>query len=71
MRKPTNSRASAPMVAVTEDPFLLYSLDAEMTAIGSMLFGDQFASQVFDVCSEADFYFPAHRAIFAAMTELQ
>jgi replicative DNA helicase len=54
-----------------EDPVLLHSMDAEMTSLGSMFFGERAADKVFALLEEEDFYYPAHRDIYRAMRQLQ
>lgn len=56
---------------LSEEPILLYSLDAEMTALGSMFYGERSADMVLAILEENDFYHPAHREIFRAMRQLQ
>ncbi len=59
-------------MAALKDAFVpLHSIDAEMSALGSMLYGDKPAEQVFGLLEEDDFYVPAHRDIFRAMRQLQ
>lgn len=53
-----------------DDEFLLYSLDAEMTAIASCLFGEKYLQKVRSAVSKEDFYFPAHREIYDCIETL-
>ncbi|MBI5706478.1 MAG: replicative DNA helicase [Armatimonadetes bacterium] len=49
----------------------LHSMDAEMSALGSMMYGERPAEQVFAALGEDDWYVPAHRELFRAMLQLQ
>lgn len=49
----------------------LHSIDAEMSALGSMTYGERPAEQVFALLTEDDWYVPAHREVFRAMLQLQ
>lgn len=60
-----------PSALISEEPFLLHSLDAEMTALGSMFFGERAADKVFALLDDNDFYYPAHRELYRAMRQLQ
>ncbi|CAN5504445.1 replicative DNA helicase [soil metagenome] len=53
---------------MTLDP--LYNLEAEMSALGSMLLSERAAEETVTVLQEDDFYLPAHRYIFRAMLQL-
>ncbi len=59
------------MRTITDELVPLHSLEAEMSALGSMLFGERPADEVFAILDEEDFYRPAHREIFKAMRQLQ
>jgi len=48
----------------------LYSLEHEMSVLGSMLLSDRAAEEMVSVLDEGDFYRPAHREIFKAMRQL-
>jgi replicative DNA helicase len=56
---------------ISDQPFLLHSTDAEMTALGSMFYGERAADLVFGILEDQDFYVPAHREVFRAMRQLQ
>ncbi len=49
----------------------LHSVEAEMSALGSMLYGEKPADQVFGILEEEDLYLPSHREIYRAMRQLQ
>lgn len=64
---------------MTDDSFLpsnsdgllpLYSLEAEMSTLGSMLLSERAAEEIVTMLGEDDFYRPAHRHIFRAITQL-
>lgn len=48
----------------------LYSLEAEMSTLGSMLLSERAAEEIVTILDEKDFYRPAHRLIFKAMKQL-
>ncbi len=48
----------------------LYSLEHEMSTLGSMLLSERAAEEMVSVLDEGDFYRPAHREIFKAMRQL-
>jgi replicative DNA helicase len=48
----------------------LYSLEAEMSALGAMLLSERAAEEIVTILNEDDFYRPAHRLIFKAMKQL-
>lgn len=48
----------------------LYSLEAEMSTLGSMLLSERAAEETVTILDEADFYRPAHRLIYKAMRQL-
>ncbi|MBS1720066.1 MAG: replicative DNA helicase [Armatimonadetes bacterium] len=48
----------------------LYSLEAEMGALGSMLLSERAAEELVTVLDDSDFYRPAHKEIFKAMRQL-
>lgn len=56
---------------LAEELVPLHSNEAEMSALGSMLFGERAADEVFAILDEEDFYRPAHREIYRAMRQLQ
>lgn len=56
---------------LAEELVPLHSLEAEMSALGSMLYGERAADEVFAILSDEDFYRPAHREIYRAMRQLQ
>lgn len=47
------------------------SLDAEMSAIGSMLLSDKAVDEVLERLNDDDFYSPGHREIFRAIRQLR
>jgi len=59
------------MAAVREILIPLHSMDAEMSALGSMLYGERPAEQVFALLEEDDWYVLAHREIYRSMRQLQ
>jgi replicative DNA helicase len=59
------------MQSIAEELVPLHSVEAEMSALGSMLFGERAADEVFSILDEEDFYRPAHREIYRAMRQLQ
>lgn len=48
----------------------LYSYEAEMSTLGSMLLSERAAEEIVTILDEMDFYRPAHRMIFKAMKQL-
>ncbi len=54
----------------TEDFIPLYSDEAEMSTLGSMILSRPAAEEVMSILSEDDFYRPAHRDIYRAMMQL-
>jgi len=48
----------------------LYSLEAEMCTLGSMILSYKAAEEIVTIVSEEDFYSPAHRQIFRAIRQL-
>lgn len=48
----------------------LYSVEAEMSTLGSMLLSERAAEEIVTILNEDDFYRPAHRLIFRAMRQL-
>src|SRR5689334_22706357 len=48
----------------------LYSIDAEMSTLGSMLLSDRAAEEIVSIITDEDFYHPANREIFRAMRQL-
>ncbi|CAN5397787.1 replicative DNA helicase [soil metagenome] len=48
----------------------LYSLEAEMSILGSMLLSERAAEETVGTLDEMDFYRPAHRLIYKAMRQL-
>jgi replicative DNA helicase len=48
----------------------LYSLEAEMSTLGSMLLSERAAEEIVTILDEKDFYRPAHRLIYKAMKQL-
>lgn len=53
-----------------DEPLLLYSLENEMAALGSMLFGAKAADAVLAMLEPEDFHYSAHQEIFRAMKQL-
>jgi replicative DNA helicase len=53
-----------------QDIGALYSSEAEMSTLGSMLLSDRAAEEIVSILGEDDFYNPAHREIFRAMRQL-
>jgi len=47
------------------------SLDAEMSALGSMLLSDKAADEVLERLQDDDFYSPGHREVFRAIRQLK
>ncbi|TXH55031.1 MAG: hypothetical protein E6Q97_09780 [Desulfurellales bacterium] len=58
------------MSAPPED-FTPYDKDAELSVLGSALLHEQAAEYAIAMLSEKDFYFDAHRFVFAAIAEMQ
>jgi replicative DNA helicase len=48
----------------------LYSIEAEMSTLGSMLLSERAAEEIVTIVEEEDFYHPSHRLIFKAMKQL-
>jgi replicative DNA helicase len=48
----------------------LYSLEAEMSTLGSMLLSERAAEETVTILEDSDFYRPAHRLIYKAMKQL-
>ena len=59
------------MQTLAEELVPLHSVEAEMSALGSMLYGERAADEVLAILDEEDFYRPAHREIYRAMRQLQ
>jgi replicative DNA helicase len=59
------------MQTIAEELVPLHSVEAEMSALGSMLYGERAADEVLAILEEEDFYRPAHREIYRAMRQLQ
>jgi len=59
------------MQTIAEELVPLHSLEAEMSALGSMLYTERAADEVFAILEDEDFYRPAHREIFMALRQLQ
>jgi replicative DNA helicase len=57
--------------SISEELIPLHSVEAEMSALGSMLYGERAADEVFAILDDEDLYRPAHREIFRAMRQLQ
>lgn len=58
-------------MSVTQEPRVpLFSLEAEMSVLGSMLLDDRVADEVTGILNENDFYRPAHSEIYRAMRQL-
>lgn len=58
------------MASGSEDLVPLYSLEAEMSTLGSMLLSERAAEEIASMLEDIDFYRPAHRLIFRAMRQL-
>jgi replicative DNA helicase len=58
------------MISGAEELLPLYSLEAEMSALGSMILSERAAEEIVAIVSEDDFYRPAHRLIYRAMRQL-
>lgn len=54
----------------SDNPVPLYSFDAEMGVLGSMLLSERAAEEIVTRLEENDFYRPAHRMIYRAMSQL-
>jgi replicative DNA helicase len=48
----------------------LYSVEAEMSTLGSMLLSERAAEEIVAIITDDDFYNPAHREIFRGMRQL-
>ena len=59
------------MQTLAEELVPLHSVEAEMSALGSMLYGERAADEVLAILDEEDFYRPAHREMYRAMRQLQ
>ncbi len=57
--------------SIAEELIPLHSVEAEMSALGSMLYGERAADEVFAILNDEDYYRPAHREIYRAMRQLQ
>lgn len=58
-------------MAIAPDPRVpAYSLEAEMSVLGSMLLDDRVADEITTLLNDEDFYRPAHAEIFRAMRQL-
>lgn len=58
-------------MAVTPESLVpMHSLEAEMSALGSMMRSERAAEEVVAILNPEDFYRPAHREIFLAMRQL-
>lgn len=58
------------MGLIAENLSPMFSLEAEMSALGSMLLSERAAEEVVNLLEEGDFYRPAHREVFRAMRQL-
>ena len=58
------------VAAHLQETAALYSIEAEMSTLGSMLLSDRAAEEIVSIINEDDFYHPAHREIFRAMRQL-
>jgi len=59
-----------PMSFGDHQPAPLYSVEAEMGVLGSMLLSERAAEEIVTILEDADFYRPAHRLVFKAMLQL-
>lgn len=57
-------------MATPDELVPLYSLEAEMSTLGSMLLSERAAEEIVTILAEEDFYRPAHRFIYRAMRQL-
>lgn len=55
---------------MVQEPLPLFNLEAEMSALGSMILKEQAAEQLLGLLEDKDFYFPAHREMYRAMRQL-
>lgn len=53
-----------------DDAVPLYSVEAEISTLGSMLLSERASEEIVTILNEDDFYRPAHRHIFRAMKAL-
>lgn len=53
-----------------EELLPLYSFEAEMSTLGSMLLSERAAEEIVTILEEEDFYRPAHRLIYRSMRQL-
>jgi len=58
------------VAAHLQDLAPLYSFEAEMSTLGSMLLSERAAEEIVAIVTDDDFYNPAHREIFRAMRQL-
>jgi replicative DNA helicase len=58
------------IAAHLQDLAPLYSLEAEMSTLGSMFLSERAAEEIVSLINEDDFYHPGHREIFRAMRQL-
>lgn len=58
------------VAAHLQDLAPLYSVEAEMSTLGSMLLSERAAEEIVSIIGEDDFYNPTHREIFRAMRQL-
>ncbi|MEA2553256.1 MAG: replicative helicase, partial [Fimbriimonadaceae bacterium] len=58
------------IAAHLQDLAPLYSVDAEMCTLGSMLLSERASEEIVSILADEDFYNPAHREIFRAMRQL-
>jgi replicative DNA helicase len=56
--------------AVADELVPLFSLEAEMSTLGSMVLSERAAEEIVTILDESDFYRPAHREIYRAMRQL-
>lgn len=56
--------------AIVEDHLPHHSIEAEMSALGSMMVSERAADIVSEILSDADFYVPAHRDVYRAIRQL-
>lgn len=53
-----------------EEPTVIWNGEAEMAALGSMILKEQAATNLVDALTEDDFFLPAHRIMFEAMSAI-
>ena len=58
------------MIQAMSDRLPLYSIEAEMSVLGSMILAQRSAEEIVTILTEDDFFRPAHQVVFRALRQL-